>query len=181
VLLLVFLIVGFFWLVVGALQYLVCVAIPRLRRYALSAALWWAAWGPCSIALMILAGVGVLAGDYFTKGGDISRLHFAHPAAALWWGYLVLGVLGTATIATAAAWMHQAIVRRFPFPLFRLYVTAVSGGIGSVFGWCFGGWVLGKQLRYGWILGGAGMLILVAGFALVAYRGARSLRGTASK
>ena len=34
---------------------------------------------------------------------------------------------------------------------------------------------------HGWLLWGVGMLVLVSGFAVVAYKGARGLRGTAPK
>ena len=70
-------------------------------------------------------------------------------------------------------------MKRLTFALFRLYTAAVSGGIGSVFGWCLGWWILVKGLGvYGWLLWGVGMLVLVSGFAVVAYKGARGLRGT---
>ena len=51
-----------------------------------------------------------------------------------------------------------------------------------MFGWCLGWWILVKGLGvYGWLLWGVGMLVLVSGFAVVAYKGARGLRGTAPK
>ncbi len=76
------------------------------------------------------------------------------------------------------AWIHQAVVRRFPFALFRVYAVAVSGGIGSVFGWFFSFWLSSFNLSFYWIIDGGLMLALVGVFGYFAYTGARSLRGT---
>jgi len=169
----------FFWMAVGAVQFLVCVTIPSLRRYALSAALWWAVWGPCSIALMMLAGLGVVAGISAKQSHYSSALQTLHFPRGLGWGYLILGVLGTAAFATVIAWLHQVMVRRLTFVLFRLYATVISAGIGSVFGWCFSWGILAEDVRYGWVLGIAGMVVLMIGFGMVAYKKSRALRGNA--
>ncbi len=92
---------------------------------------------------------------------------------------MILGTIGTVSIATSAAWLHQALVRRLTFALFRLYATVVSAGIGSVFGWCFSWWMLASQIRYGWALALCGMLLVVIGFAMTAYEHSRALRGNA--
>ena len=178
---LLFALVIFFFLVVGAVLFLACVAMRPLRRYALSAALWCAAWGPCSVALMFLAGLAFVAQALIPQIGAIERLHAPHLPKALGWGYVVLGTVGTATVATGLAWLHQVVARRITFALFRLYATVVSAGIGSIFGWCFGWWLLTREVRYAWVLWGAAILILVTGFGITAYKGARSLRGTAPR
>jgi hypothetical protein len=177
-LVLVFFFVAFFFLVLGAVQFLLCVAVPRLRKYALSAALWWAVWGPCTVGLMSLAGLALLFRALTEKDGDVVHIH-PHLVSGIAWGYLILGGIGTAAVATVLAWLHQAIVRRFTFALFRLYATAVTAGIGSVFGWCFSWWMLGEQVSYGWAVSLCVMLFLVIGFAVLAYKGARALRGSA--
>ncbi len=167
----------FFWLIVGSVQYLLCLAVPRLRRYALSAALWWAVWGPCSVALMMLAGLAFVVQAFMTQEGAASHLHLPNLPVVLGWGYVILGAAGTAAVATSVAWLHQAVARRLTFALFRLYATAVSAGIGSVFGWCFGLWMLPREMRYGWAVWGTVMLALIVGFGLAAYREPRALRG----
>jgi len=178
-LVLLFILVIFFWLVVGAVQYVLCVAVPRLRRYALSAALWWAVWGPCSVGLMMLAGLALVANAFIAKDHDVSRLHVPNLPVALGWTYLILGAIGTAVVATGIAWLHQALARRFTFALFRLYATVISAGIGSVFGWCFIWCLLATDVRQSWGLGVAGMLLLIVGFGIAAYKNSRALRGDA--
>ena len=139
-------------------------------------------WGPCSVALMVVAGVGLITTAFITKVGGVQSLHAPRLISSFGWAYLIIGVMMTAIAATGAAWLHQVLMKRLTFALFRLYTAAVSGGIGSVFGWCLGWWILVKGLGvYGWLLWGVGMLVLVSGFAVVAYKGARGLRGTAPK
>lgn len=172
----------FIFLLLGSIVFLACVLIPPTRQYALSAALWCAMWGPCSVALMVVAGVGLITTAFITKVGGVQSLHAPRLISSFGWAYLIIGVMMTAIAATGAAWLHQVLMKRLTFALFRLYTAAVSGGIGSVFGWCLGWWILVKGLGvYGWLLWGVGMLVLVSGFAVVAYKGARGLRGTAPK
>jgi hypothetical protein len=179
-LLLLFGAIVFIFLVLGSLVFLACAIVPPTRKYALSAALWCAVWGPCSVGLMALAGLGLVATAFFAKDGNVQSLHAPRLIAAFGWGYLIAGVLITTAVATGTAWIHQKVVRRFTFFLFRLYATAVSGGIGSVFGWCLGWWMMRKGVaHYGPFLWCIGMLILVAVFATAAYKGARKLRGKA--
>jgi len=143
---LLFAIIIFVFLLLGSLVFLACVLVPPTRRYALSAALWCAVWGPCSVGLMVLAGLGLIAEAFITKDGDMQRFHTPKLVAAFGWGYLILGVVTTTAIATGTAWLHQALVRRLTFALFRLYATAVSAGIGSVFGWGLGWWMMEKEI-----------------------------------
>jgi hypothetical protein len=110
----------------------------------------------------------------------VQSFHAPRLVAAFGWSYLILGALVTATVATGGAWLHQIIVRRFTFALFRLYAAVVSAGIGSVFGWCLGWWLLLNEVQRHalpwWI---CGMLILMVAFGAAAYRGAHKLRGEA--
>jgi hypothetical protein len=174
--LLLFAAIGFAFLVLGSLVFLGCVLVPQPRRFALSAALWCALWGPCSVGWMLCAGLGLVAAAFITKTGDMQTFHAPKLLAAFGWGYLVLGVAATTTVATVASWLHQVLVRRLTFALFRLYATLVSAGIGSVFGWCFG-WKNVSHHLFSWSL--LGMLVLIVGFGTAAYKGARGLRGEA--
>ena len=173
----------FIFLLLGSLVFLACVLMPQARQYALSAALWCAMWGPCSVTLMVLAGVGLIAAAFVTKAGDVQLFHAPRLLSAFGWSYLVIGVLITTIVATGSAWVHQAVVSRLTFALFRLYAAAVSAGIGSVFGWCLGWWMMSRELSgYGWlVVWGICMLALVVGFGVAAYKGARGLRGEAPK
>lgn len=136
----------YLFLLIGSITFLVCLPLRQTRQYALSAALWCAMWGPCSVALMVLAGVGLIAAAFVTKSGDLQTLHAPRLLSAFGWSYLIAGVLITTLVATASAWIHQVVVRRFTLALFRLYSAAVVAGIGSVFlagasvgGCCIGG------------------------------------------
>jgi hypothetical protein len=166
---LLFIMVVFFFLLVGAIMFLACLLVPTARQYALSVALWFATLGPCAVGLMLLAGAVVLADVMVTKT--------PRWPAALGWGYAVVGVVFSAGVATAAAWIHQAITRRLTFLLFRLYAMAVVAGIGSVFGWALSWWMLSTEIPHVWIWSLLGMLGLVGGFGAAAYKGARGLRG----
>ena len=134
-----FAIVVFAFLLLGATAFVLCVLLPRTRRYALSVAFWFALWGPCLVALMTLAGLGLVAGALVMRAGNMQFIDTPKLLATLGWGYVTFGALITACISTGAAWLHQKVVHRFTFFLFRIYATAVSAGIGSVFGW-FLGW-----------------------------------------
>jgi hypothetical protein len=175
---LLFPIVIFVFLILGSLVFVVCALIRPTRRYALSAALWCATWGPCSVGWMLLAGLGLIAEAFIGKDGDSQWLHTPRLIAAFGWSYLSFGIAVTAVIATSAAWLHQVLARRMTFALFRLYATAVSAGVGSVFGWSLGWWMMAKGVpRYGLPLWGLGMTSLILAFGIGAYRGARALRG----
>ena len=171
--------IAFLFLLVGSIAFLACSLLPPFRRYALSAALWCAMWGPCSIVLMLVAGVGLIATAFITKTGDGQTFHVPRLLSTFGWSYVAVGVLVTIAVATASAWIHQAVVRRLTFALFRLYAAVVSAGIGSVFGWCLGWWMMAKSVTgHGslllWVIA---MLALIAGFGVAAYKGARGLRG----
>jgi len=168
-------------MLIGAVAFLICVLIPPLRRFALSVALWCATWGPCSIALMTLAGLALIAEAFITKSGAVQLFNFPRLLSVLGWGYLIAGALSTAAVATVTAWLHQFVVQRVTFALFRLYATAVVAGIGSVFGWCISWWMLSRQVSYVWAWSLLSMLVLVTGFGVTAYNGARRLRGDAPR
>ncbi len=168
----------FGFLLIGSLVFLVCVLVPPARQYALSAAAWCAMWGPCSVGFLLLAGAGLIADAFISKSQDAQVFHFPKLTAVFGWSYLVIAVVVTLIVATGIAWLHQWLLHRLTFALFRLYVTIVCAGIGSVFGWCLGWWMLAKGTTHHvfplWIVG---TLVLVSSFGTVAYKGARALRG----
>jgi len=171
----------FAFLLLGSIVFVACLPLQQTRRFALSAALWCAMWGPCSLALLLCAGLGVIASAFIKKTGDVQSIntpYLPHLLAVLGWGYLILGVLVTATVASATAWLHQMLTQRFTFALFRLYATLVSAGIGSVFGWSLGLWLLWANITQHvlplWLLG---MLVLILGFGATAYKYASAFRG----
>ena len=173
----------FLFLLIGSIVFLMCLLVPRTRQYALSAALWCAMWGPCSVTLMVLAGVGLITAAFITKTGNLQALHAPRLLSAFGWSYLIVGILITTLVATISAWIHQAVVRRFTFALFRLYAAAVSAGIGSVFGWSLGWWMMYREASgYVWFfVWGICMLALITTFGITAYKGARGLRGEMPK
>jgi hypothetical protein len=129
---------------------------------------------------MTLAGLGLVASAFITNVGGMQSFHAPRLLAAFGWGYLALGILITIAVATVVAWLHQVVMRRLMFVLYRLYATAVCAGIGSVFGWALSWWLTWKQIdNYGLVLSCLGMLGLVLGFGVTAYKGARLLQGTA--
>ena len=171
-------IVAFMFLFVGAVAFLVCVLLPPARRYALSTALWFAMWGPCTVTLLLIVGLGLVAGGLLMNAGENPFMNAPKLVAAIGWSYLSAGVIITSIVATVTAWVHQFVIHRLTLFLFRLYSTAVVAGIGSLFGWSLGWWIIAhSEIHYGaawWVLG---MMVLIAGFGRLSYRGARSLRG----
>jgi hypothetical protein len=184
VLFILFALIVYAFLFLGSVVFVVCALIPPMRRFALSAALWCAVWGPCSVALMTFAGLGLAASAFITTTGDKygASESFRAPRllAAFGWSYLIAGVLITIAVATGVAWLHQVLMRRLVFLLFRLYATAVCAGIGSVFGWALSWWLTWKQIgNYGIVLSCLGMLGFVLGFGIAAFKSGRLLQGTA--
>jgi hypothetical protein len=171
----------FLFLLLGSVVFLAFLLVPIIRKYALSAARWSAMWGPCAVALMTIAGIGLVAAAFLTKAGDVQTFHAPRLLSTFGWSYLIAGIVITTLVATASAWIHQVMVKRLTFALFRLYAAAVSAGIGSVFGWCLGWWMMSKELSgYVWLfMWGICMLTLISGFGAAAYKGARGLRGEA--
>jgi hypothetical protein len=169
----------FLFLLLGSIVFMACMPLLKSRQYALSAALWCAMWGPCSVVLMLIAGIGLIATTFIGNVGIMHTFHAPRLVAAFGWGYLALGTLLTTLIATTTAWLHQAFVRRMTLALFRVYAAVVVGGIGSVFGWSLGWWMMAKSLSgYAPILvWGLCMTVLVVSFGAAAYKGARGLRG----
>jgi hypothetical protein len=127
----------FFFLILGSFAFLACILIPPGRKYAMSTALWFAALGPCCVAFLVLAVLGVVTGGFALQATKMNWVDAPRLFAAIGWGSAIVAGIVTCFVASGAAWLHQAIIHRFTFMLFRLYATFVSAGIGSVFGWLF--------------------------------------------
>jgi hypothetical protein len=172
--------VVFFFLVLGSIVFLGCVVVPSGRRYALSVALWFAVWGPCCALFLILAILGLIAGGFALRA---TRMHWEDVSrffSAMGWGSIIVGGIITCAVASVAAWLHQALIHRFTFLLFRLYATFVVAGIGSVFGCLIVllAMVYSPFVHASW-LAMLSIPVLIAAFGAISYRHARALRGTA--
>jgi hypothetical protein len=169
-----------FFLVLGSAAFSVCVLIPPGRKYALSTALWFAVWGPCSVLLLFLAILGVVAGGFALQATQMHWEDASKFFSAIGWGASIVGVIVTSLIATVAAWLHQALIHRMTFLLFRLYVTFVVAGIGSVVGLVFFWLAMGSgRFHYTWWLVALIVPIMILAFGSQAYKHARALRGHA--
>jgi hypothetical protein len=163
-------------LAVGALVSVICASIPPLLRFALSAALWCAVWGPCLSGWILFTGLALLADGVAKESMHMQRAPIDfHRLAGL--PFLSLALLSSAALGSLAAWMHQIIIRRMTFALFRIYSTLVSAGIGSVWGWALGWWMAATEMIWKVPLWIGGTMILVASFGYAGFRGARQLRG----
>lgn len=171
--------VMYLFLLLGAIAFLVCIAIRPLRRFALSVALWFAAWGPCCVALIVLAIMGLIAGGFALRTTRMEWTSLPRELiASLGWGLGIVSVVVVSVFATTVAWIHQKLIHRLTFLLFRLYAAVICGGIGSVFGWLICWWILAKpSAPYGFWICPFVMLFLVAAFGSQAYQKARALRG----
>jgi hypothetical protein len=169
----------FLFLAAGAVVFVLCAGVPWMRRFALSAALWCAVWGPCTIAWMLFTAMVGIAAEYGLNHAGRVDLHVDDWVRGFGLGMFWLAVASTAAVATVVAWLHQVLVKRMTLVLFRLYATLVAAGIGSVWGWAAGFAMVAYEVPYRpavWIVT---MVGLVAVFGWGAYRGARVLRGEA--
>jgi hypothetical protein len=171
-LLIVFALIIFAFLFVGAVVFVICSIVPPLRKRALSAALWWAVWGPCTVCWLIVGGIGLLAG-YLAKEHthlqQIERLPVLIGPI-----YVAAGLLGTVVIASILAWLHQFFIRRMTFSLFRIYACLVSAGIGSVYGWALNFWLIDKSA---FPIAFVALPVICFAFGYVGFREAHQLRG----
>ncbi len=170
----------FFFLVLGSVAFLVCILVPRGRKYALSIALWIAIWGPCCVVLLILIILGIVAGGFAFRATQMRWEDAPKLFSTLGWGAIIVGGILTCVVASIAAWLHQALIHRFTFALFRLYATLVTAGIGSVFGWLSLGLAMAwSPFPHAVWLAGFMLPILMVVFGAGAYQHARALRGNA--
>ena len=175
-LVLVFALTIFAFMFVGSTVFVVCAAYRPFRPRALSAAFWCAVWGPAIVAFEMLAGLSLAADGLAAKHWN--ALPFALPPMPTWSAYAAVSLVATVIAATAAAWVHQALMNRMTFALFRVYATLVVGGIGSVFGWAWSLWLISVSWPANrWFLSLAGLVLFTSGFGYAAFRWPRHLRG----
>lgn len=170
----------FFFLALGSVAFLVCALIPPSRKYALSTALWFAVWGPCCVLLLILSILGLAASSVAQWATQMRWEDAPGFFSAVGWVYTIGGGIVVCLVASIAAYLHQALIHRFTFALFRLYATLVTAGIGCVIG-LFIITVLmvrGVLIHVGWVEW-LSIPILIFAFGATAYWGARALRGNA--
>jgi len=172
--LILFAIIVFFFLFIGSLVFVCSVLLPQTREHALSAALWCAAWGPSSIVLLTLAGLGLFAGGLTQQRFHVQQL--THILYVLGPVYAILCFLGSAAVSSLAAWLHQLLIHRMTFALFRLYACFITAAIGSVLGWTLGFWLAANAPGH-FLLSIAAMLLFSASFVYGGFRWARHLRG----
>lgn len=170
----------FLFLAMGAIVFAICGLIPPLRRYSLSAALWCAAWGPRTVAWIVLTGLVLIANGMAMQAAQSGHLQLPEISKQLWTVYGIAGLLGIAITATAVSVVHQWLIHRITFPLFRIYAGLVSAGVGSIWGWGLCMWlVLDLRLHFGVLLAALGMIALCAAFGCAGWHWARDLRGNA--
>ena len=174
------------FLVGGLAVFLVCLAIPWLQRFALSAALWFLALLP-GLMLWLLIEVGAAFGQ------EALGRRFAYPRweVALWHAFgsqaaqttlIAVGMAGTIVMATMIAVVHQFVIQRVTFALFRLYAGFVTGGVAVLWG-SLAGAVVASTLDAPWEIAFVVVTTLVValgwGGAMLGSRIARRLRGRA--
>ena len=166
------------FLALGAIAFLACVLIPPCRKYALSTALWFAVWAPCGVLFLALAVLGLVAGGLALQATQMRWEDAPRLFSAMGWGSVIVGGLVTCILASVAGWLHQGLIHRFTFLLFRLYATVVVAGIGCVLGflvvWLFMEW--GPFAYAGWVAA-CSIPLLTGAFGAAAYKCARALRG----
>jgi hypothetical protein len=120
------------FLTIGCVCFLLCAAIPALRRFALSSSLWCVACVPCLFAILaavILWSLGVDALGRLLKP-DFGVSLSVHQTSRLGWFVAITAFAFTIAGATAVTLIHGIIIRRLTLALFRLYVAVVSFGVG---------------------------------------------------
>lgn len=176
-LMMVLLVFGF--LLAGSVMFLACLLIRGARAFALSVALWFAVFGVCMAGLMLVSLLFLLGGTAVKEQLGMS------PSSPLYgvsnsWVFTASIFIVSAVGASAASWIHQKLIHRMTYSLFRVYAAVVCGGIGSVFGLA-GGVLLGSRgLDFGVAIGGGLIMAwLILGFGYFGWRWARVMRGEA--
>lgn len=176
------------FLVGGLVVFVVCLTIPWLQRFALSAALWFLALLP-GLLLWLLIEVGAA----FGQEAVVRQLSYPRWEMPLWHAFsssaaqmtlIVVGMAGTIVMATGIAVVHQFAIHRTTFALFRLYAGFVTGGVAVLWGSLVGA-VVASYLDAPWEVAFVVVTTLVIalgwGGARLGSRIARRLRGRAPK
>ncbi len=141
------------FLVGGLAVFLVCVTIPWLQKYALSAALWFLALLP-GLLVWLLIGVGAALGheelvrQLSSPKWEISLWHIFGSQAAQT-TLIAIGMAGTIVMASGITVVHQFVIQRITFALFRLYAGFVTGGAAVLWGSLLGA-VVATYLEAPW-------------------------------
>lgn len=167
--------ISFFFLAMGAVVFLAMVSRPEPRRFALSGALFVAAFGPCVAALVLFAMLVLVASFLSVTATHTAVNNLFHIFEALGWAYVIVGGICSFIIAAGAAKLHQMVIERLPFVLFRLYATVVVAGIGNVFGWCFIFFFAGRLGSHSVAFAVVILFVLTVAFGAAGYRFAASL------
>jgi hypothetical protein len=108
--------------------------LPPARRFALTACLWFAAWGLAVTALLVISAFLLFGATY---AHEIIWPHQRQSIGAAAFGtsgqgllFVLLIVLLAAFVAVAVAILHGILTRRLTFALFHLYLTAVAFVVG---------------------------------------------------
>jgi hypothetical protein len=167
--------------------FLVCLSIPWLQRYALSAALWFVALVP-GLLIWLVIGIGAEIGQEALRTGIssyppwmMSLWHaFGSPAAKI--TLVAVGMAGTIVFATGVAVVHQFVIHRVTFALFRLYAGFVTATVAVLWG-SLAGAIVATYLDVAWQVAFVVVTSLVVaigwGGARLGSRIARRLRGRA--
>jgi hypothetical protein len=120
------------FLALGCAAFLIFAAIPRLRPFALSISLWCVAFALCLIAAvlaLLLASTGIAAFHELFRRHSFTLPNIGDHS---WIGWLLFSLVIVATLAgaTAITAVHGIITRRLTLALFRIYLAAVSFGVG---------------------------------------------------
>jgi uncharacterized protein YacL len=126
--------------------------------------------------------LGIVAGGVALRATQMRWEDAPRLFSTLGWGAVIIGAILTCVVASTAAWLHQALIHRFTFALFRLYATLVTAGIGSVFGWLLL-WLVMAWSPFPHAVWLAALMfpILMVVFGATAYQHARALRGNAPR
>jgi len=115
------------FLAIGCGSFVVCALVPQLRRYALGVSLWFLVWALLSPGVLLLntVGLGILAQGHARVIVPLNDLAWHHVKLIA-----LANIVFVAAIATGAAVAHGWMIRRVTFSLFKVYLTAVAGGVG---------------------------------------------------
>jgi hypothetical protein len=167
----------FVFLQLGSAMFVACLAIRTLRSYALSTALWFAAVGPAVVVALTLAGTALVAQTFTTSNKDFPRFHLPAIPKAMWTGYFIVCVLAVMLASSAISWLHQFLIHRVTYPLFRIYAMLVCAGMGSVWALSASLTLTNFQIPHAPLIALFAAVALCAGFGYLGFRLARQLRG----
>lgn len=165
-----------FFLLVGVAIFALSAAIPATRRYALSAALWCACWGPCTVALTLFGIMSAVGGSL------LPRLWGHAPDPVPQWApesaYLVVAIVVTLVVASTAAVLHQWMIERMTLALFRLYCMVVLAGIGGTILLALSFWLVASSAGSFSVIAFLVALLFPCLGGYAGFRWANHLRGT---